>query len=277
MYNLEFDKDNEYYYDYKIIARTEVKESQKINSIYEKEEELLSVPKQEVNNNKLLINENAKIDYNRYNEMINKFVNVYGLNNTDCTLELIMQLNVYNKYDNTRINEETNVMTLFIPLTTKTVDISISANTIENVGTVLEKKSIYGDMVTLKIIAILFGLSGIGLLIELAKYIADTRSAEKMYDQTLKSIMFNYKQYIQKVNTEIEKDKYKVMELEEFNEILEMKETLQAPILMYTEKGVRRTKFMIVNNDLLFVYTLGSQEIREKLIEESKKRQQKKN
>lgn len=271
-YNLSFEKDNTYTYDYRITARTEVKESKKTNVIYDKEEEIISKPYQEVKNKELAIDENIEIDYNKYNEKIRKFVNIYDLDNTNCTLELNMYLDVYNKYDGSRINKDVKVMTLYIPLTTKTVDISLSSNVVEDSGKVLERKSTYGDIITLKIIAIIIGVTGILVLVRFIKYVIDTRSAERMYDQTLKNIMFNYKQYIQKITTDLDKEKYKVIEVEKFSEILEMKETLQAPILMYTEENVRRTRFMVINNEILFVYTLGSQEIRNKLIEESKKK-----
>lgn len=274
-YDLEFEKDNAYIYDYRITARTEVKENKKVNVIYDKEEEILSKPIQEVKNNKLAIEEKIDVDYNKYNEKIRRFVNVYDLDNTSCMLELNMYLNVYNKYDTARVNKEEKVMTLYIPLTTKTIDISLSANTLNNEGKVLERKSEYGDIAILKIIGIVLGVLGIITLIAFVKYMSDSRSAEKMYDQTLKSLLFSYKQYIQKITTDIEKEKYKVVEVESFNEILEMKETLQAPILMYTEENVRRTRFMIINNEMLFVYTLGSQEIRNKLIEESNKKKYK--
>ena len=274
-YDLEFEKDNAYIYDYRITARTEVKEDKKVNIIYDKEEEIISKPIQEVKNNRLTIEEKIDVDYNKYNEIIRRFVNVYDLDNTSCMLELNMYLNVYNKYDTARVNKEEKVMTLYIPLTTKTVDISLSANTLNNEGKVLERKSEYGDIAILKIMGMVLGLLGIMTLIAFVKYMSDSRSAEKMYDQALKNLLFSYKQYIQKITTDIEKEKYKEIEVESFNEILEMKETLQAPILMYTEENVRRTKFMIINNEMLFVYTLGSQEIRNKLIEESNKKKNK--
>lgn len=270
-YNLNFEKDNTYIYDYKITARTEVKEDKKTNLIYEKEEEIFSSVSKEVTDDKLQINEKVDIDYNKYNNNIKKFVDIYDLDDTNCTLELNMYLNVYNKYDNTRINKEEKVMTLYIPLTTKTVDISLKATSAVSDGTVLERSSSYGDIVALKITSLILGLCGIVTLIRFIKYVNDTKSAEKMYDQTLKNILFSYKQYIQKITVDLDKEKYKIVEVEKFSEILEMKETLQAPILMYTEEGVRRTRFMIINNEILFVYTLGSQEIRNKLIEESKK------
>lgn len=271
-YELDFEKENEYIYNYKIIARTEVKESKKVNIIYEKEEELVSKPVEGVKNDKLEINQKINIDYNKYNELISRFVNVYDLDDTSCTLELTMYLDVYNKYDTSKINKEQKVMTLYIPLTTKTVDISLSSNTLNSEGKALERKSEFGDIVALKVIGIVLGIAGVVILVRFVKYMSDSRSAEKMYDQTLKNILFSYKQYIQKINTDIDDEKYKKVDVESFNEILEMKETLQAPILMYTEENVRRTKFMIINNDMLFVFTLGSQEIRNRLIEESKKK-----
>ena len=44
---------------------------------------------------------------------------------------------------------------------------------------------------------------------------------------------------------------------------------MQSPILMYTEENERRTKFMIMNEGILYIYVLGAKEIREVLRKKS--------
>ena len=96
---------------------------------------------QETNEKNLNISEKVTIDYNENNEKMNKFVKAYGLSDTTSTLELDMYVNVVNKYDGTRVNKESKVMTLSIPLTTKTVDVSIGSNVVKDEGKMLSKKS----------------------------------------------------------------------------------------------------------------------------------------
>lgn len=82
--------------------------------------------------------------------------------------------------------------------------------------------------------------------------------------------MFDYKSYVQKINTPIDYKSYKVIKIDTFAELMQMREDLQTPILMYTEKNNLKTIFMMIKDDMLFAYIISSKAIRNKLIEESK-------
>ena len=276
-YSLDLEQDQEYTYSYKIVAKTNVKENSKSNSIYETTEELLNKEVQEGSSKNLEISEMLTIDYNEYNEKINKFISIYKLDNTTSTLDLEMYVYVTNKYDGTQINKESKVMTLDIPLTTKTVDISINSNVIEDKGKILVKKSEYENNTYVLVTGSILLVVGIVIFIKFIKYLLDTRSAETMYDQEMRRILFNYKSYIQKTNNEIDFNNYKVIQIDTFNEILGMRDTVQAPILMYTEGNEDRTKFMIIKDDVLYVNVLGAKEIRNELRAKSAKKKAKEN
>ncbi len=275
-YNLDLEKNQDYMYSYKIIAKTNVKESKKASSIYETTEELVNKETQESDNKNLEINESVTINYDEFNEKINKFINLYHLDNTTSTLELDMYLYAINKYDGTQINNESKIMTISIPLTQRTIDISIGANNVQSTGKILSKKSEYQNIDYILVIGIIFAVVGVIEIIRLIKYMIDTRSAEKMYEQELKRIMFNYKSYIQKTNNEINEGDYKVIQINTFDEILSLRDTIQAPILMYSKENERRAKFMIINEGVLYIYILGSREIRNELRAKSAERRIKK-
>ena len=148
-----------------------------------------------------------------------------------------MYVYVINKYDGEQINRDSKVMTLNIPLTTKTVDISIDSNVIKDEGNILSKKSEYDNLTYMLGIGFVLLVIGVAIFIKFIKYVLETRSAEKMYEQELKRILFNYKSYIQKINNEIDYNNYKIIQINTFNEILEMRDTMQSPILMYTEEN----------------------------------------
>ena len=266
-YNLNLEQEQEYTYSYKILAKTKVQNEADNTSIYETTEELVKKEEQTSNNKNLQISENVKINYDSYNDKINKFVNIYNLNDTANMLELEMEVNIKNKYDGEQINKESKVMTLTIPLTTKTVDISIGQNVVQDDGQILSKRSEYPEenLRYLLIIGIIIGIAGILIFIKFIKYLFETRSAETMYDQQLKMILFNYKNYIQQTNNKINEKDYKVIQINTFNEMIGLRDTIQSPILMYTVENERKTYFMIIKDGLLYTYLLGSNEIREEL------------
>ena len=277
-YNFNLSQEQDYTYNYNIVAKTNVKESKKDNVIYETTEELLSKPAQASNSKKLNILEKLTIDYNEYNDKISKFINVYGLNDTTSTLELSMYVNIINKYDGTQVNKDNKVMTISIPLTTKTVDVRISSNVIKDTGNMLIKKSEFENAQYLFVAGVISAVAGLVLLAKFVKYILDTRSAETMYAQELKQILFSYKSYIQKSNNEISKKGYKVIQINTFNEILGLRDTMQTPILMYTSEEELSTEFIIISDKILYVYVLSAKEIRNELRAKSaemKKRKQK--
>lgn len=269
-YNLNLEEEQEYMYTYKILAEIEVREKNKTNPIYESKEELVKKDIQNSNEKTLEIVENLTIDYDEYNNKINKFINFYELDNITSNLTLNMYLNVENKYNGKTINKAEKVMSLEIPLTTKTVDISMESRVIENDGEILIKESEYQNIEYILLIGLIALFISLIILIKLIKNIIETRSAEKMYDQEIKKILFDYKNYIQKINSELDTSDYKVLEIESFEEILETSAKIHAPILMYTENK-ERTKFFVRDREMLFVYILGVQEIRNALIEKSKK------
>ncbi len=280
-YNFDLEKEQDYTYNYKIIAKTNVSDSNKTTSIYETTDELVNKVNQQSIGKDLSILEKIAIDYNEYNEKINKFINIYNLNDVTSTLELDMYVNIINSCDGTQMNNESKVMTLSIPLTTKTVEVSIGANVVKDEGKVLYKKSEYQNMEYVLAIGVVFAIAGLVMLIKFVKYLLDTRSAETMYEQELKQILFSYKSYIQKSNNAINRRGYKIIQINSFEEILGLRDTMQTPILMYTEDGELRTSFVIINSGILYEYVLGAKEIREELrtksAEAKKKKEKNKN
>jgi len=269
-YNLNLEEEQTYTYTYKILAEIEVKEKSKSNPIYQLEEELIRKDIEESKEKRLEIEEKLSINYDEYNDKISQFISFYELDNITSTLTLNMYLDVVNKYNGEKINKNNKVMALEIPLTTKTVDISMDARGTEDVGEILTKTSEYQNIEYILILGLITLFIGLILFVKLIKYIIKTRSAEKIYEQELKRILFDYKSYIQKVNSDLDTNNYKVLQVKSFNEILSASSKMQAPILAYTENN-ERTKFMIRDGEILFMYILGIQETRNELIEKSKK------
>lgn len=276
-YNLDLSEELKYKYDYKIVAEVEVKEKSKSNSIYEKQYEIIKKDIQETQNNKLEILEKINIDYNRYNDEIKRLIEVYSLKDTISEIRLVLYVNVVNQNTGKSINATNKVAQMTIPLTTNTVEITMNENVKGNQGETLKFGISKENLNYIFVFGFLMFVSSLLTLLNLVRYISDTRSAEKMYDDEMKKILFDYKSYIQKITDLLDYNDYKVINVETFKELMGMREELQSPILMYQEKNIRRTIFLMVNQNLLFQFILDSNLIREKLIEISKEKKEKKN
>ena len=269
-YDLELSEEIEYAYNYRILVKTQAKEKSKTNSFYEIEQEILNRSQLEGKSKNIVISEKINLDYNKYNDEINKLIESYKLANTTSELEVGLYLNVTNKATGEKINKESKVMSVQMPLATKTVEVTVNEK--ENQGTMTIKETQLESSEYILIAGVVSLITGLIILGRLVKYILDTRSAEKMYDDELKKILFDYKSYIQKINNELDYNDYKNVKIDTFRELIEMREEIQSPILMYTEEEKRRTKFMMINGNLLFMNTLEATEIRKRLIEKNKKR-----
>lgn len=274
-YNLNLDKQIDYSYMYKILAKTKVKEKSKTNSLYETEQELLNKSEQHTVSDELNINEKITLNINEYNDQINKLIESYKLVNTTSNLELIFELSVVNTETGEQINPKNNVMSLEFPLVTRTLEITVNDEIKDNQGEIAINKNEIKNLEYLLVVGVVIFVIGLITTIKLLKYILDTRSAEKMYEDELKRILFDYKSYIQKINNEIEYNDYKVIKIETFRELIEMREEIQSPIFMYSESDKRKTTFIMLSGNLLFEYVLGADFIREKLILKSKEKKQK--
>ena len=203
-YNLNLSEEIEYTYSYKIVANIILKEKSKTNLIYSDEQVVINKELLEGKSRRLDILETMNINYNDYNNQINKLIEQYKLDNTESELSLSMKLNVVNKATGEKINKETNVMTIVIPLDTKTVEITVNENVKDSQGEIVIQLNESEDSKKYLTIGILAFILGLLAFVSLIRYISKTRSAEKMYENEIKKILFDYKSYVQKINTPIE-------------------------------------------------------------------------
>lgn len=235
-------------YKYKIVATTNVKDEKNNNSIYKFSEELVPETVGTFNTNKkLVINENIPIDYNKYNQIIKKFINVYALNDIESTVTINMYINVDGV-----TKSAAPVSSVIIPLTTKTVAIDIESNSVNATDIsvykeIANKNNLY--------IAVLTSILTIMIIIELGVFLNSNKDDVAVYKSKVKKIMVNYDSYIQKINGEFKLDEYQQLEVESFEDLLQIRDTINEPILMLEDEEV--TNFLIQSKaNTIYIYRL---------------------
>ena len=102
----------------------------------------------------------------------------------------------------------------------------------------------------------------------LAKYVVSTRTAENIYEAEIKKILNNYSSYIQKINNDFDLSGYQVLKVDTFTDMLEIRDTIQEPILMLENKTKNSTYFLIPSKTkILYSYGLKIDEIKKQLEE----------
>lgn len=268
-YVLEMTEDIEYKYSYKINAEVDVKEKGTSNSLYTFEEELIKEKTDTVHNGEtIVLTESLNIDYNHYNDLIKKFISVYDLDDIESTLNIVMYVTAQgNCEEKTENADNESTISLSIPLTTKTMAIDISSDLIdESSFLACEEKT---DLSILILFALLVtAVADLFVIYCLAKYVVSTRTAESIYEAELKKILNNYSSYIQKVNNDFDLSGYQVLKVDTFTDMLEIRDTIQEPILMLENKNKNSTYFLIPSKTkILYSYGLKINEIKKQLEE----------
>lgn len=259
-YKLEFEEsDVNFKYSYRIDSIVNIESNFNKKSIFKQKATLLEENGLTANsNNVLLIDEELDIDYHVYNDKIKKFINIYGLDEINSTLTINMYVVVDGTCD--EFAQSTNneaVMTLTIPLTTKTVGIDTSNNLLNSQNNVLVCRTSNPLIILFLIFSILLLMLDVIIVVRLIKYIENTRSADSKYEKELKKILYNYHSYIQEMNNVFDLSGYKLIDIKTFNDMLEIRDTENKPILMTGNKEKKTTYFIIpTNTNLLYVYRL---------------------
>lgn len=209
-----------------------------------------------VNGAPVNVNEVVQIDYNHYNDIISSFERTYGLNDVVSNLIIKMYINVKGNCNDVEDNDNQSVISLNIPLTEKTVSIEMESDLVKSNEVLLVCKK--ADNLMLYLIggtALL--LLDIYISISTGIYVVKSRSAKDMYKKELKRILSNYHSFIQKVNSDFKFTGYQVLKVDTFTDMLEIRDTLNQPILMIESKEKNGAHFIIPSNTkILYTYSL---------------------
>ena len=264
-YYLNFSDSLSYDYSYHFTVEVDVEDTSNDSNLYHYTEELFNKELTSKTGN-LYIDRDIVIDYNKYNEVINKFKSVYELKNISSTLNVYLYVSVNNidEYNHPLLTEK-KVASMSIPLTTNTISIDIGNNNINTTNNKIniEKGSNYFSVL---ILGIIFFIVTIILIVITVIYSIRSRTAQMIYDKEIKSIMSNFDSYIQKINGTYDIGTSQVLKIETFNDMLEIRDTLKQPILMLENKEKNGTFFIIpATNSIIYTYALRVVDIKAKM------------
>lgn len=254
--NMESDGvDYQYSYDIETELRIEDKDGAQILSRVNALKEKQSFTKK--NSNYFKIAESVLIDYAPYNTFAKDFIATYDLPGVSARLIVRMNVNVIGScedFENSSNNHYTVEANVPLAQTLLNVDITSTVPTGESRVIACNNGWIQN---VFKIIAIAGTALAAILLAILIAYAYLTRNHDINYSIRVKRLYAAYKAYIQRTALPFAIDGRQIVELDSFDSMLNIRDTIQSPILMNENEDRTCTTFVIPSpTDIIYMYRL---------------------
>lgn len=223
------------------------------------------------------INTNIKIDYQKYNKLLNSFKNTYGLSiDGKFKVDFVIESNSSTDEIKSKMPVKT-VASLIIPLTQKVIDLSIDLDNVDVTNSFSEKYKVNDNLhKTFCIIAGVILVIDLILVILLLKSIRKVYLSQTEYDKQLRKILGTYDGIIVNVDKIPSVSDMKVIQVSSFEELIDAHSEVRRPInFVELEKG-KKSKFVLSSENMVWEYTLAFEEEKDKIEKKEKTKTKKK-
>ena len=264
IYELQMEQEAQYSYTYSADAKIVIKDRTSKKLFYEgkltpdapmllpKRTESLELPTKSLYIEKLLT-----IDYDQYNAKAQQITESLRLKDVLCTLEVEMKIHVNGSSE--ELAEEKNntyQFALSMPLNTDAAAFERTSSIAEGASKLLTINRGAARIVML-VFAIIFAVLTFLFAIAYLAFIILTRNTDINYTRKVNKVISSYKSYIQKTVSPFNMEGYQLIVMDTFMDLLEIRDTIQSPILMHENEDQTCTTFMIpTNTKLLYIFEI---------------------
>ena len=249
---------------YRVIAKLVIASQNNSNIFYEKEYDLTKLIIDEmVNKKEYTIHRDVVIDYHYYNNLANTFRSDYAVN-TSSRLDIALIVDEVNKKNSNYKLSNSSVTTLSIPLSEQEISINLDDRQINKSQTITKNsKLIVKDILFLVIyitsIIMIIALM-IYLIIRVIKIINNRTNKLSKYDKYIKRLLIGYDRIIVNVKTAPKKNKYNVIDVENFQELIDVRDNTKEHINYYIIKEHEKCEFFVINDDELYLIVFDAKD-----------------
>ena len=253
-YKANFDKETIGDYRANIIGELTIYNPKTKNNYYIKRVNLSDEKNIEFDSKKILYINDVSIDYNKYNKLANEFKSKYSKDavaKLDVYLDISTNLSPKDNKTHKRINSK-----LLSTISLGKSEVEIINSTLDNTKEIEFKQprgSIYSMILEVLIILLITFI--IIVFIKLNSLLSKIEPHQTEYDRELKRILNEYDHIIVNVSI-LPDDKFKRVVINDFEELLDLKENVKEPIRFIEIAPHNKSYFFIKHNDEVFIYTL---------------------
>lgn len=261
IFTIESDVDMDFTYSIK--GRLVITDKTHNKNYYKNDCILLNPETMKIENNSVSISKEIEIDYDYYNMVANNFRTMYGIN-ADSKLDIYMTINKKDGEEEKSILENDSNLLISIPLSQKSVNISLDYKNIDEQSYMINKDEF---LVTNKICFILgMVLIPIALIfvIKIFKYLLKLRTKKNPYDVYVNKLLKEYDRLIVETSLLPTFENREIIEVDKFAEMLDVRDNLKLPIMHTIISKHNKSYFYIINNNVIYLYKLKSADLEAK-------------
>lgn len=241
-YNANYEGIKAYSVDKNVIADIKITDTDdKDKVIYSKTE---TIKKEHLDANDLNIDENIKIDYKKYNNLVNDIKTKYGIS-ANCVLTVTYNIIYASQKDGLSTAKK---LSIEIPLSKQMINIKKGENiNISDIYTAQSSQSILNGIMTLCMVLMI--ILAILATLSLIKKVKKRISEESKYDRFIAKILKEYDSYITETVEDTQLTNKEVIKINSFKELLDVRNNIDKTIV-YTKVDEDTSKFQIIDEEI---------------------------
>lgn len=259
-YDFNIDKKSDIDFEYNVIGKIIITDNAENNTFFEKEYTLVDNVKDKMSDGKKYnLTKDVNIDYGYYNGLANKFKKSYGVNTKS---RFVVTMNI--KYDNgsktIKLNNS-NKLALTIPLSESEVNISLDSSKLNSQNHQITTGSHIVINSGRKLVAsTLLGLIAIFLLVNIIITLFELKPRRSKYESLIRKILREYDRLIVNTTTAPTFKSNKRVNVETFQELLDVRDNLKEPIKYYIVND-KECIFYLNHNKEVYVLNIKADEL----------------
>ena len=254
-------------YTYYIVAKLDVNDTSGTN-IYSKEEKITNKKTiDDFDGDTFKIHENAVVDYVKYSQLANDFIEKYKLSSS-AKLTVSLVVDVTGKHvDFEKGISNKEVISYSVPLTEKTVDVSLDYQLANSTDEVLQTKAVILNNKILLFFVIFLCIIDVAAIIYIIYWVVVNRDITTIYNRKLDKILRDYNRYISEtIITERVEDmmvtrSLRIEVVKSFNDLLDIRDALNKPILYHEERPNEEAVFYILTERIGYLYVMKAEDL----------------
>jgi hypothetical protein len=252
---------NDFKYNYNIVGKLtgQSNTNETTETVWEKSYTLLEeVTETKKQTSGFAIDVPIKLDYSTYANEVTEFKKNFGMV-LSTKLQIVMTINVLSNY-NTKDISNTQKIIIYIPIGLQAFSITsdYKENTVEYIYDVGSRTKFYNDSnFRMGIIEFVISLIFFVYLFNLIFNIKCRNKYSKRLDQILKT----YGSVIVEVVNPVKEEKYEIVEVKNFDEMIDLEEELRIPITFHEIIPTRYGIFTLLHNNTIYKYSLKNKDL----------------
>lgn len=265
-YTLNIDKKGlQYQYEYSVEKVFVIKKKGNDNIFVEtREYQHPPIVRSAIGGKMCMINAQASINYAEYKAKVQNFAINAGIPDSDYTADLQVVLNVVIKGQGDKLVKDINesaVITANIPIEKQDVKIGVEKTLSNKTGVILcipeaDAGKLFGLFAVVGVLIVLV------LIIIASIYYLISRTMFDVYHTKLAKITRNYGPYLTQIDGMVDLSDKKVFKVCKFTDLIEIRDTIQQPIIFTSDETSYISNFIIISQDMAFKYTLQLSDIK---------------